>query len=56
MDSTDIYGGPGLDMPLTPVEFIKQPRVLLKIAVMVSTFLSAIIFGFNKSSFILQNP
>ena len=36
MDSSDIYVGPPLAMPLTPIEFVKQPRVLLKIGALVS--------------------
>ncbi|VDK40013.1 unnamed protein product [Taenia asiatica] len=35
MDSSDIYGGPPLQMPLTPIEFFKQPRALLKIAAVI---------------------
>ncbi|VDM16920.1 unnamed protein product [Hydatigera taeniaeformis] len=35
MDSSDIYGGPPLQMPLTPFEFIKQPRALLKITTVI---------------------
>ncbi|KAM7534459.1 hypothetical protein Aperf_G00000109850 [Anoplocephala perfoliata] len=35
MDSNDIYGDPPLQMPLTPVGFLKQPRVILKLIVMI---------------------
>ncbi|VDO04910.1 unnamed protein product [Rodentolepis nana] len=35
MDSTDVYGDLPLQMPLSPVEFVKQPRVVLKLSVMI---------------------
>lgn len=35
MYSSDIYGGSGLEMSLTPIGFLKQPRVILKITLLV---------------------
>lgn len=39
MDSTVAYGDLPLQMPLSPIEFVKQPRVILKLSVMVTFML-----------------
>ncbi|VDD84321.1 unnamed protein product [Mesocestoides corti] len=52
MDSSDIYGGPPLQMPLTPFEFVKQPRVVLKIVVMI---ISVIGLGCSTNGCMVNN-